>query len=1240
MIMKNIQTSLFGKEIESLKIMTFNCRGLKNKTKRLSLFKTFRDKNIDVVCLQETYLMEREKKTIETEWGNKVLLSEGTSKSKGLIILFGNKISESSTIEMIDSNSRIIISKLENDNSSILIVNIYAPCNIVEKINFFSDTCAKIQTVIKQNPDCPLVCVGDFNTVLNNDLDIISGEKHNEKVLSEFKTFISQLSLVDTWREENKSDKAFTWCRKNPSIARRLDYILLDEDLLVNKRKTVIQTLGFSDHSAVTTHIKFNNFKRGISSFKLNTALLRDNTYVELIKGRIKRIEEDLSNEDAQLRWEMIKLEIKTTSKEYSRFKKMKTDKDHESYAQELKCIEEQYKLNPNDEKTLETMTNIKKKLEIKKIADTNAARIRAGIKWIEEGEKCNKYFLSLEKSRAAHNTVYRIRDSNGETKTNEIDILTTIKDYYENLYRETIDTERIEENSDKFVSELDIPTLNQRERDMCDQDITEAELLAAIKVMKNGSSPGSDGIPVEFYKMFWNQIKSPLLDNFKLSFAKGELSYSQRKGIISQIHKGKGLDREDMNNWRPISLTNVDYKILAKVLAMRLSRVIKTLVSNDQKGFIKGRNISHILREIDDLVENEKNENRDSLLLAIDYRKAFDSVSRNFLCKIFEYFGFGDNFKKWIMILLNKRIACVKNGGHISTDFCMNRGIRQGCPISPMIFVLAVEILALRIKQSDIKGVVLKDKRFVIKQYADDTTLLLSDENDLKKALDLIDHFASFSGLYINESKTHCMIMGGNHRGIKDIAGINVVNEIKILGVFFNDAICAMDNEKNWLKRIEVIKSIIIKWQKRNLSLIGKIHVIKTFLLSQLIFIMQSISLPETVLEEVNRIFFKFLWKKKYNNKKAFEKVKRRVMTNDFNQGGLNMIDIKAMQNSFLIQWGQYYLSDEERDWKVFPDNFFSKVGGAYAFEASVKDHISNSYITNMFWKKVLKTWIDAPMHETDEQGVVYLSDNVFNNANIVYKGKSIFSPKLIKLGIRYVCDVFRDDKIMTIEEIINKYGFYNGIQLDYNVMVNGISKSTIDFRERGENTSNRKVKFLKTLTRKKIYLELVQGGNIDNVKNFWLKKLDVSITEKHWGLIWECTQETRLRVLQWKIIHNVYPTNILLQKMGYAQSQSCSTCSVTDFSEHFFFFCKQVRPIWQEVERKINAKTGKHLKLKVNDVMLGITQIEQTDKSTFTWINHMILVAKMVISKMKYGPKRFPLEILDLDLRLRRLI
>ena len=278
---------------------------------------------------------------------------------------------------------------------------------------------------------------------------------------------------------------------------------------------------------------------------------------------------------------------------------------------------------------------------------------------------------------------------------------------------------------------------------------------------MNRGSTPGSDGLPLEFYIIFWHQIKVPFLECIKYSEEVGLLSSSERLGVISLFHKGKDLSRESLDNWRPITLTNTDYKIIAKVFSLRLDLVIDKLIGSQQVGFMKGRQISEILRIIDDLLDSQRIANKNGTLLAIDFKQAFDAINIPCIIKSLQIFGFGPRFTKWIETLNSERLTCVKNGGYISEKFEMNNGVRQGCPISPQLFILAVELLAQKILQDNsIIGIKphLNSDAIKVCQYADDTSLFLHDLNDLQLAIAHLNYFSICSDLHINFSKSFAL--------------------------------------------------------------------------------------------------------------------------------------------------------------------------------------------------------------------------------------------------------------------------------------------------------------------------------------------------------------------------------------------------------------------------------------------------------------------------------------------------
>ena len=216
---------------------------------------------------------------------------------------------------------------------------------------------------------------------------------------------------------------------------------------------------------------------------------------------------------------------------------------------------------------------------------------------------------------------------------------------------------------------------------------------------MNGNKSPGTDGLSVEFYKSFWSEIGDILVDSFNEAFTKNILSELRNTSIMSLIYK-KG-DRTDMKNYRPISLTNTDYKTLAHILANRLHQVLHKIISTDQTGYIKTRYIGTYIRKILDTAEYLTKNDSSGIFLFLDFEKAFDTVEWPFLFKVLGKLNFRNEFIKWIKLLYQEPYAILKNNDWLSDKINLKQGIRQGCPASALLFILVVDVLAIRLKKS-----------------------------------------------------------------------------------------------------------------------------------------------------------------------------------------------------------------------------------------------------------------------------------------------------------------------------------------------------------------------------------------------------------------------------------------------------------------------------------------------------------------------------------------------------------
>ena len=244
---------------------------------------------------------------------------------------------------------------------------------------------------------------------------------------------------------------------------------------------------------------------------------------------------------------------------------------------------------------------------------------------------------------------------------------------------------------------------------------------------MQNNKSPGSDGLTTEFYKIFWTDVKHFLINSLNYSYRNGDLTDLQKQSI-TLLPKGD-KDTWYLENWRPISLLNVDYKIATQSIANRLKKVITIIISNAQTGFVKGRYIGENIRLLCEIIEYANEHNLPALLFFSDFEKAFDSLNHEFMFNTLRHFNFGDSLISWIKLFYNDASSCVTNNGYLSSFFEIQRGVRQGCPLSPTLFIMCIELLSFEVSiNENIKGVNICEEEVKNTLFADDATFLQTD--------------------------------------------------------------------------------------------------------------------------------------------------------------------------------------------------------------------------------------------------------------------------------------------------------------------------------------------------------------------------------------------------------------------------------------------------------------------------------------------------------------------------------
>lgn len=212
---------------------------------------------------------------------------------------------------------------------------------------------------------------------------------------------------------------------------------------------------------------------------------------------------------------------------------------------------------------------------------------------------------------------------------------------------------------------------------------------------MKNDKSPGTDGFSAEFFKMFWVDLGDFLFRSLLFSYGKGILSHTQKQGIITLLPKGNRL-KEYLKNWRPITLLNVSYKLISGTIAFKMKAVLDKLVHENQKGFIAGRYIGENTRLLYVMLQYLEENNMPGLLMLIDFEKAFDSVSWEFIFNVLNYFNFGKYFIGWIKTMFNDIKLCFIQNGSFQIFFILVEAVDKGTQYPPTFLYYVQKFLVL----------------------------------------------------------------------------------------------------------------------------------------------------------------------------------------------------------------------------------------------------------------------------------------------------------------------------------------------------------------------------------------------------------------------------------------------------------------------------------------------------------------------------------------------------------------
>ena len=377
-------------------------------------------------------------------------------------------------------------------------------------------------------------------------------------------------------------------------------------------------------------------------------------------------------------------------------------------------------------------------------------ARLRSRISRIKEGDANTKFFHMHARYRKRKNLVTLLKDGDNII-TSHAAKADLVDQFYSNLIGQSVSRENTID-----LAALGLPAQNLS---ILDAPFTEQEVLATVLNLPADKAPGPDGFTGRFYKVCWNIIKVDVLNAVSAIWCRNFNNLDKvNSAYITMIPKFDGADQ--VKDFRPISLVHSFAKLVTKILANRLAGHLNELVSPNQSAFIKGRFIQDNFMLVQQTSRFLHQQNKACLLFKLDITKAFDSVSWPFLIEVLQALGFGQIWRNIICGLLGSSTTQVLLNGCPGNKIQHRRGLRQGDPLSPMLFILVMDVLCLLFAKAEETGLLQqlsnRKKLHRISIYADDVALfLLPTQNDISTTLDILNIFGNASGLHNNVQKS-----------------------------------------------------------------------------------------------------------------------------------------------------------------------------------------------------------------------------------------------------------------------------------------------------------------------------------------------------------------------------------------------------------------------------------------------------------------------------------------------------
>lgn len=1130
-----------------MKLMSINIRGLGTSVKRGEIRRLVAEEKPDCLFIQESKLEVVNDCLCHNLWGSRNCdwdFVPSSGRSGGIISIWEKKSFHRSN--SFSGLGFLGMTGTWKNGHSCNFINIYSPCDFEGKVNLWNSVIDEIQS---RGGDSWCI-LGDFNAVLDP-----SERKGNtlttNREIQEFNRFIENAGVHDLPLLGRK----YTWSNRDGSSMSRIDRVFISGGWLTTWPGTVQKGLSrsISDHCPIILYDKLVNW--GPKPFRSLDCWFEHQNFASFVDEQWKSTHfEGSASFILKEKLKALKNSLKVWNNEiFGQLDSKIKDKRREVEMIDLSLEEDQVYEGLGEEKSRlcsELWLLLKRK--------NNLLFQKSRLKWLKDGDANSKYF---------HNAM------NWQRKRNEIQGLLVNQILIEGV--EEVKQEIFNHFSSQFAENewnrpvldgIDFKQLSHSDSSALTAPFTEEEIKLAVWGCGNGKSPGPDGFNFKFIKAFWNLMKREVCDFIHEFHRTGKFVKGFNPSFIVLIPK---VDNPlTLRGYRPISLISSMYKILAKILATRLAAVLPTVISDTQSGFLSSRSISDGVLITNEVIDEAKKEGKSILLFKADFEKAFDTVNWGFLDHMMHKLGLNETWRSWIRQCLSSGTTSVLVNGSPTKEFKLGRGLRQGDPLSPLLFLIVAEGLNGMISSAKRSGAldgyeIGRDNVTVTHlQFADDTIIISKPTTRNVWAIkSILRLFELASGLKINFSKSRVMAVNGREGFVQSAAlflGCKIgVIPFKYLGVPVG---ANPRRVETWLPLVNMFKAKLSSWQNKFLSLGGRIVLLKSVISSLPIYYFSFYLAPVSILNKLKSLQLNFLWGGSLENRKTAW-IKWDKICLPKSKGGLGIKNLEFFNIALLGKWRYKLLADSTSLWKKVLVSRYGSIGSGAECSPWAGNFSRGSY----WWKDIgtlsrrlhssQTTWFSTSMVRVLGNGA---STTFWHHAWAGQTPLCIMFPRLYAISQdkdKMIADMGHWDG----ETWVWKWNWRRDFFQWEKDLHQSLRSLILPFQPQNGVTDSWcwKLEPQGSYSVRSAYALIAEHGHRDSddfFNSFWCSKIPLKMT-----------------AFAWKACYNRIPTKLNLSSRNILPSNSSATCpfcsTEDETTDHLLFRCSFSQKVWMKL-------------------------------------------------------------------------